>query len=75
MMKSVDLLLTRMAEVDTDPTLRECIMDYTKGRGTITMSEICQSMDTRFWQMARDQDEIGWQQFMEGMVTKGLRKI
>jgi hypothetical protein len=25
--------------------------------------------------MARDQDKIGWQRFMEGMVTKELREI
>jgi hypothetical protein len=39
------------------------------------MSEICQGMDTRFRRMARDQDEIGWRRFMEGMVTIGLRDI
>ena len=75
MTKSVDLLLSWMAEVDTDPNLSECIIDYAKGRGKLTMSEICQGMDNRFWQMARDQDEIGWWRFMGGMVRIGLRDI
>jgi hypothetical protein len=39
------------------------------------MLEICLGMDSQFRRMARDQDEIGWGRFMEGMVTKGLREI
>ena len=39
------------------------------------MSNICQDRDPRFQRMARDQDEIGWRRFMEGMVPKGLREI
>jgi hypothetical protein len=50
-------------------------MEYATGRGTITMTEICRNLDARFRQMAWDQDEIGWQRFMEGMVSKGLREI
>ncbi len=58
-----------------DPDLRKCIVEYAKRRGTITMLEICWNMDAWFWQMAWDQDEIGWRWFMEGMVSKGLREI
>jgi hypothetical protein len=75
MMKTIDLLSSWMMGVNTDPDLCDCIVEYAKGRGTITMSEICWNMDARFWKMAWDQDEIGWQQFMEGMVSKGLREI
>ncbi len=60
--------------VDTDPDLRKCIVEYAKGRGTITMSEICWNMDAQFWKIA-DQDEISRQWFMEGMVSKGFREI
>jgi hypothetical protein len=75
MMKSIDLLSSWMVEVDTDTDLYECILEYAKGRGTITMSDICQGMDSWFRRMTRDQDEIYWQRFMEGMVTKGLQEI
>jgi hypothetical protein len=75
MMKSMDLLSSWMMGVDTDPDLCECIVECAKGRGTITMLEICWNMDAWFWQMARDQDEIGWQRIMERMVSKGLREI
>jgi hypothetical protein len=75
MMKSIDVLSSWMVEVDTDPDLHECIVEYDKGGGTITMSEICWNMDAWFRQMAQDQDEIRWQRFMEGMVSKGLQEI
>jgi hypothetical protein len=39
------------------------------------MSEICQGRDSGFQHMAMDQDKIGWQRFMESMVTKDLREI
>ncbi len=39
------------------------------------MLDICQDKDQRFQRMARDQDEIGWRQLMEGMVSKGFREI
>jgi hypothetical protein len=70
MMKSINLLSSWMVEVDTDPDLRECIVEYAKGRGTITMSDICRGIDSWFRRMAHDQDEISWRQFMEEMVTK-----
>jgi hypothetical protein len=73
MMKSINLLSSWMMGVDTDPDLCKCIVEYAKGRGTITMSEICWNMDAWFWQMAWDQDDIGWQRFMEDGVQRTLR--
>jgi hypothetical protein len=39
------------------------------------MSEICRGRDSRYCKMAKDQDEIGWRQFMEDMVCYCLREI
>jgi hypothetical protein len=74
-MKSIDLLVTWMSEVETDPDLRDCITDYARGRGGLSMSEICRNLDRRFQLMARDQDEIGWRRFMEGMICQRMRTI
>ena len=74
-MKSVDLIASWMAEVNTDPDLQESIVDYAKGRGTLTMSKICQGRDARFRRMAADQDEIGWRRFMEGMISKEIAAV
>jgi len=74
-MKSIDLLSHWMVDADTDPDLQECIIQYARGRGTITMSNICQDRDPRFQRMAMDHDKIGWRRFMECMVPKGLQEI
>ncbi len=73
--KIIDLLDTWMAEVDTDPNLQDCMVEYAKGRGKVIMEEICRGKDTRFFRMVADQDIIGWRRFMEGMVCKGLWEI
>jgi hypothetical protein len=39
------------------------------------MSDICRGRAQRYELMAREQDEIGWRRFMEGMVCKGMRNI
>jgi hypothetical protein len=74
-MKSIDLLEVWLREVETDPKLRSCIVEFARGRGQVIMSEICSDMDTRFQLMARDQDNIGWRRFMEGMICLRLREI
>jgi hypothetical protein len=75
LLRSIDILATWLAEVDTDSALRDCIVEYAKGRGSLRMSDICHGMDARYCRMAQDQDEIGWRRFMEGMVCRGLREI
>jgi hypothetical protein len=64
-------------EVDTDPDLRDCIIEYTEGRGYTSMLDICVGLNLGqdFRTMAIDQDKIGWRRFMEGMVFLGMRKI
>ncbi len=44
---SIDLLEQWLVEVDTDPELRECLVEYARGRGGRTMTEICRGMDNR----------------------------
>ena len=62
---------------NTDPDLRECIYEFSMGRGRLLMEEICieNGYDKRYIVMARAQDLIGWQSFMEGMVCKEIRAI
>jgi hypothetical protein len=75
LLRSIDILATWLAEVDTDPALQGCIIEYAKGQGGICMLDICRGMNARYCRMAQDQDEIGWRRFMEGMVCRGLREI
>ncbi len=75
LLKSIDLLGTWLEEVDTDYELHTCIMEYAKGRGSVAMTDICQGKAHRYELMAKEQDKIGWRQFMEGMVCRGVRNI
>jgi hypothetical protein len=47
------------------------------GHGRISMRQICikNDYDHRYKSMARSQDSISWQRFMEGMVCKEIRAI
>jgi hypothetical protein len=71
-MHSIDLLENWLAEVDTDPNLWECMVEYAKGQGGLTMMEICRGMDHRYQKVAEEQDAIGWRRFTEGMICHGL---
>jgi hypothetical protein len=74
-LKSIDLLEQWLEEVDTDPDLLECIVEFARGRGQVTMLNICRGRDSRYTKMADEQDAIGWSRFMEGMVTGSIRRI
>ncbi len=74
-MKSIDLLEQWLEEVDADPDLLECIVEYARGRSQVAMSDTCRGRDSRYTKMADEQDAIGWRRFMEGMVTRSIRKI
>jgi hypothetical protein len=75
LMHLIDLLKHWLVEVDTDPNLQECMVEYAKGRGSLTMTEICRGMDHRYWKVAEEQDAIGWRRFMEGMICRGLQGL
>ena len=47
-----------MKQNNTDPDLRDCIDEYAKGRGRLSMEEICikNNYDDRYKVMARSQD-------------------
>jgi hypothetical protein len=64
-----------LGDANTEPVLHDCLVEYAKGRGGITMSEICYGMGKIYTSMAAEQDCIGWRQFMEGMVCTRIRGI
>jgi hypothetical protein len=41
-------------DVDTDPDLLDCIMEYAHGRGGKTMESICVGLGLQFLLMARE---------------------
>ena len=59
---------------NTDPELRYWIPKYIRGRGRLCFSELGR-MSTDVEQAARDQDIIGWRNFMEGRVCLQIETI
>ncbi len=49
LIKLIDLLTSWLTDVDTDPDLQDCIVEYAKGRGGISMSEICSCWNSKVW--------------------------
>ncbi len=72
---TVDLLESWLEEAGTNPDLLDCIAEYAYGRGGRTIEEICSGLGEPFQKMAWDQEEIGWRQFMEGMICTKMRSI
>jgi hypothetical protein len=60
-MRSSELLEQWLYNVNTDPELAECIVEYVQGRGQESMEEIIWGALERFNAMGRSQDKIGWQ--------------
>ena len=61
-----------LEEVETEDTLRRCIVKFARGRGFMSMGTICRNMSEKYVRMAEAQDTIGWRRFMEGMISKHL---
>jgi hypothetical protein len=72
---TIDLLEQWLSKGDTDPGLLDCIAEYPYGRGGRTMVDICQGLGEDFQKMVWEQDAIGWQQFMKGMISRRMRGI
>jgi hypothetical protein len=74
-MRSSELLKRWLYDANTDPELVECIVEYVQGKGQELMEEIVWGAPERFNAMGQSQDKIGWQQFLEGMISKEITRI
>lgn len=74
-LKTIHNLELWLEEVDTEPDLAFCIVDYARRRGGMKMEDVCVRLPIRFRLMAISQDMIGWRRFMEGMISCEIVKI
>jgi hypothetical protein len=51
---TLNLAETWLEEMDMDPDLLDCIMEYAHGRGGRTMENICEGLGSQYQQMARE---------------------
>lgn len=72
--KAASDLLEWLEEQDVSQDLIFLVISYIKGRGAVTMEEICYQHSLPNWlqEVAKAQDTVGWRRFMEGMVAKRL---
>ena len=52
----IDWLDNWLKDSDTEPSLRECLVEYTRGRGAVTMEDITSGWGPGFREMGRSQD-------------------
>jgi hypothetical protein len=74
-MRLLELLEWWLYDINMDPELVECIVEYVQGWGQELMEEIVRGALERFNEMGWSQDKIGWQQFLEGMISKEITRI
>jgi len=68
----VDALEEWMEEADTEPELAELITEFVRSRGSESLSTLTFARSKRYLAFARSQDTIGWNRFLEGMISKEL---
>ncbi len=74
-MQSLQALEQWLHDVDMDPELVDCIVEYVQRWGQESMEETVQEMPRRFNVMGQSQDRIGWRKFLEGMISKEITGI
>jgi hypothetical protein len=72
---TIDLMEVWLEEAEIKLDLLHCIAEYAHGWGECSMTDICKGLGPHFMQKARDQDAVGWRQFMESIVCKRMRAI
>ena len=68
---AVDDLCDWMDDKETDPYLQHIIVEYLLGRGIIDMADIIDP-EPRFIEFAEIHDNLGWDNFVEGRISKSL---
>ncbi len=48
LLATIDYVADWLNLVDTEPVLLDCILQYARGRGAVSMQDICESLDGRF---------------------------
>jgi hypothetical protein len=68
----VDSLEIWLHNINTDPELHLCILEFLQDRGQRSMTEIVEDLHPCFQQFGVYQDITGWPRFLEGMVSKEI---
>lgn len=64
-----------MSKEHTDQALREEVVSYLRHRGAITRQELLQCFPSQYYILGKEQDIIGWDGFVMGMVSGEFQRI
>lgn len=73
-MDDCDLLIKTMQKIGISSTLSHCLLSYLRGRGDILMRDI-PGLPEEWIPFAHEQDSIGWDNFLLGMIGSSLRQL
>ena len=59
LMLTIDMLELWLQQESTDPGLVDCIVRYARGRGGVTMEEICSRKDNKYYQQYHKTKLVG----------------
>jgi hypothetical protein len=74
-MQSLLALERWLHNVDMDPELVDCIVEYVQRWGQESMDKIVQEVPGWLNAMGQSQDKVGWRLFLEGMILKEITGI
>jgi hypothetical protein len=67
LLHTINIMDEWLTDAGTEPALQGCLVEYARGRGGV-----CHGIGEINTLMADNQDQIGWQRFMKGMVCKKI---
>ena len=73
--ETIKLLDQWLKSVGTDTGLSRCLTMYARRQGGAKMSKIVWGEGSQFQKLGRSMDSIGWQQFMEGMISSKFLEV
>ena len=75
MYQSINILEKWLKKVGKHTQLCKYILQYYKGRGGISMTDVLHGTVRRYSKLSVSQDLIVWRRFMEGMISKDMLVI
>ena len=70
--QSINLLDKWLKKVGMHTKLHKYILQYAKGKGGISMTDVLHGTKSQYIKLAVSQDLIGWRMFVEGVIYKDM---
>jgi hypothetical protein len=72
---TIQILDDWIKRIGAHNTLRRCLVKYARKRGNGTMSQMVWGESSKFCELTKSMDKIGWRRYMEGMISKEVSGV